>query len=427
MQTETFSRAQQATNEETVEARRGVGCQSSKKTVSRGYQNSLFESQIMSYARSRLWLGISGVGSLVVLSSIALTMQLPGSFLPSDTFAPTSDGWGLLWVFALLSIWLLPFDLLGGYILPRRFERTTQGFAQWLGQYGRGVGLQALVYFSTACLILLSGRTAGLVGVLLVILVATLGWAMIRDLMLHRRKIENPDVKAKLQDAIEAIQSWQIFVPRTIVVDHEDEGFTGGIIGLGNYTTIVIPKLWLDTFSADKLAVVIARRATAINRGSYFYGLAFACTWNVVGFMLCTLLPGADVVSVAGLVTVACGFAIWSFLGLLTLPSVSRGASLQVDDVLNKNGAAAAVIKSTAYEMDKLQDAEPDRPKLIETIFHPIPNVTSRGTTSGSESLAAWNVARMALLQSWICFGFLSRCVHCNVGRPELWTMLPSD
>lgn len=381
----------------------------------------------MSYARSRLWLGITGVGSLVVLSTIALTMQLPSTFLPSSAFTLTSDGWGLIGVIALLSIWLLPFDLLGGYVLPKRFQRSKQSFAEWLTQYGSGVGLQTLVYFSTACLILLSGRTAGLVGVLAVMLIATLGWATIRDFVLHRRKIESPEVTAKLQDAIAAIQSWQIFVPRTIVVDHKDEGFTGGIIGFGNYTTIVIPKLWLDTFSADKLAVVIARRATAINRGSYFYGLAFACTWNVVGFMVCTLLPGADVVSVAGLVTAACGFALWSFLGLLTLPSVSRAASLQVDHVLNQNGAASAVIKSTAYEMDQLQDGEPDRPKLIETIFHPIPNVSSRGTSSKAESLAAWNVARMALLQSWICFGFLSRCVHCNVGRPELWTMLPSD
>ncbi len=38
-----------------------------------------------------------------------------------------------------------------------------------------------------------------------------------------------------------------------------------------------------------------------------------------------------------------------------------------------------------------------------------------------------WNVARTTLFLSWACGGFLARAVHCNIGRPELWVLFPTD
>jgi len=222
------------------------------------------------------------------------------------------------------------------------------------------------------------------------------------------------------------IQSWQTFVPRTVVVEHEDVGFTGGVVGFGKRAQIVIPKAWLS-FSCEQLATAIARRAVAINSGSYTRGLIVAFLWNACGFLLCTLIPSAELTTVAGLMTTVCGFTLWSFLGLLTLPSVSRNASLKIDQQLLQKGMPAELIRSVAFTMDQLQDGEPERPRLIEAIFHPVPNVSSRNPVEPIRGLAAWNVARTTLFFSWACLGFLSRSVHCNVGRPELWTMLPID
>jgi hypothetical protein len=209
-------------------------------------------------------------------------------------------------------------------------------------------------------------------------------------------------------------------------VKHKDRGFTGGIIGFGKHAQIVIPEAWLS-FDREQLAAAIARRAVAINSGSYTTGLLFAFVWNACGFLLCSLIPGAELVSVAGLVTTVCGFTLWSFLGLLTLPTLSRNASLKIDQQLTKQGMPSELIRSAAFTMDQLQDGEPERPQFIEAIFHPVPNVTSRNRTEPVGGLAAWNVARTTLFFSWACLGFLSRSVHCNVGRPELWTMLPTD
>lgn len=380
----------------------------------------------MTYARARLCLGISGVGSLVVLTAIAFALRLPEQLFSGDGLLGVVQVLQLSALAAAFMLWLLPFDFLGGFWLPRRFGKSEATFLSWFNRYLQAALIQAALFVLFGTLILALGQVLGNAGALLALLGGMFICAALRHRWVLARKNKSSAVNAKLMDAISLIQSWEIFVPRTVVVDHEDVGFTGGIIGLGKNTQIVIPHRWL-AFSTEHLATAIARRAIAINSGSYRRGLAIALVWNVVGFLICTYLPNAGLDSVASLVTTVCGFTLWSFLGLLLLPTVSRNASLTVDRLLVQQGTPVRLISDTAFQMDQLQDGEYERPFWIETIFHPVPKVSSRGGLQAIHGLAAWNVARTTLFFSWACLGFLSRSVHCNVGRPELWTMLPSD
>ena len=380
----------------------------------------------MTYARARLWLGISGVGSLVLLASCALAFELPTRWLnAAESGLPQALG-QLAAVTALVVCWLLPFDFLGGYWLPTRYGRSHQRFSEWLRGYAIGVPLQASLFLVSGGLILCSSRAWGLLGALAAILVGMLLSILVRGLQIRWQRVDTEEDHRKLVDAMTLIQSWRVFVPQTILVSHRDVGFTGGIVGLGKRVKIVIPQAWLE-FSVEQLAMAIARRALAIESGSYRRGVVTAVVWNTVGFLLCSLMPQAGLVTVAGLVTTVCWFTLWSFIGLLVLPTVSRNASLKIDQLLAQRGASADWIQATASSMDQLQDGEPERPPLIETIFHPIPSVSRRGNEAAVARFGAWNVARTTLFLSWGCLGFLSRAVHCNVGRPELWTMLPSD
>ena len=380
----------------------------------------------MTYARARLWLGITGVGSLVTLSALALLFQLPRGFSAVNQ----SFSWVQLTQLAsfagLFMLWLVPFDFLGGFWLPRKYGKSQDSFATWCSRYVPAVFGQASLFVLFGSLILLLSQIFGAVGGLLAITGGVGICLLVRNQWVIRREVKSNLVDDKLTDALALIQAWQIFVPETLVVRHSDIGFTGGIIGVGKYARIVIPESWLK-FSTTQLAAAVARRAVAIDSGSYRRGLVVAFAWNVAGFMLCTLLPGAGLTSVASLITTIFGFTLWSFLGLLILPTVSRNASLKIDQSLVDLGVAESIIFQTASEMDQLQDGEPERPALIETIFHPVPNVSSRNASAPVSGLVAWNVARTTLFFSWPCFGFLSRAVHCNVGRPELWTMLPTD
>ena len=380
----------------------------------------------MTYARARLWLGITGVGSLVTLSALALLFQWQTNFSMAQESLSIGQITQLAGFAGLFMLWLVPFDFLGGFWLPKRFGKSQDSFAVWLSRYIPAVLGQAALFVLFGSLILALSQLLGPFGGMLAIAGGVGICLLVRNQWVVRREVKTDLAADKLTDAIALIQAWQIFVPNTSVVRHSDIGFTGGIIGVGKYARIVIPESWLD-FSTTQLATAIARRAIAIDSGSYRRGLIIAMIWNIAGFMLCTLLPGAELISVAGLIATICGFTIWSFLGLLILPTVSRNASLKIDQSLARLGVAETLITQTADQMDQLQDGEPERPALIETIFHPVPNVASRNTSRPINGLAAWNVARTTLFFSWPCFGFLSRAVHCNVGRPELWTMLPTD
>lgn len=378
----------------------------------------------MTYARARLWLGITGVGSLVVLSTLAILLKAPQALLGDSNRFGFTGTFQLATVVGLLAIWLMPFDFIGGYLLPRKFNRSDRTFASWFGGYLKAAIMHSALYVLGGFFILLLSQQFGFSGGLAAVSTGILVCFVIRNRMVLSResKLASAD---KLLDAIALIQSWEIFVPKTVVVDHEDVGFTGGIIGLGRNTKIVIPRGWLR-FTRQQLAVAIARRAVAINSGSYTRGLLVAFVWNAAGFMICATIPGAGLSSVAGFVMTACAFTLWSFIGLLILPTISRNASLIIDEDLVRRGMPTELIAAAAESMDQMQDGEPHRSRLIETIFHPVPNVTSRNRKPTSQ-IGAWNAARTTLFFSWACLGALSRSVHCNVGRPELWTMLPTD
>lgn len=367
------------------------------------------------------------MGSLVTIAVIALSFGVPASLFGSSQKFSWTDVGQMIAIALAMNLWMTPFDYLGGYRLPRDFKKSTESFAKWSSRYVTVVMGQSALFVVFAVFILFAGRAFGLFGGLLAICGSLLICLLIRGQLMRFRQIDSDWTSNKFVDALELVQSWNVFVPQTMIVKHSDVGFTGGIIGFGNKACIVVPEAWLNMMTKQQLATAIARRAVAISSGSYTRGLVLAFLWNVIGFVLCCLLPYSGLTSVAALVATFCWFTLWSFVGLLVLPTLSRNASLQMDQLLSQRGAPSDLIFETAYSLDQMQDGEPERSKWIETIFHPVPNVSSRNKSAAKSTLGAWNVARTTLFFSWSCSGVLSRAVHCNVGRPELWTMLPSD
>ena len=381
----------------------------------------------MTYARARLWLGISGVGSLVVLASLALFYNLPISRLAANDQFSWNDVGQIIVVAFAVNLWMTPFDFLGGYLLPNRFNKSSETFSKWGLRYIAAVIGQSILFVAFAVAILTAGRFMGLTGAILAICGGISISLFIRAKFVQLKQIEPTGTSETLAGVQELIQAWDVSLPATIIVRHRDIGFTGGIIGFGSNARVVVPEAWLHSMSPPQLATAIARRAVAISSGSYTRGMILAFLWNTIGFALCCCLPSAGVTTVAALMTTFCWFTLWSFLGLLVLPTASRNASLEIDQILSQQGAPPDLILETASSQDDMQDGEPDRSKWIETIFHPVPSVSSRNQKTTTSTFSAFNAARTTLFFSWACFGVLSRAVHCNVGRPELWVMLPTD
>ena len=383
----------------------------------------------MTYARARLWLGIGGVGTTVVIASAMLVGQVPRGVLPDTEVWRTADT-GALVAFVLgFVLLMLPFDFLGGYLLPRRYGRTTPNFFAFARHWVVGVTIQSMLFVVTGLAILAGGRVAGLPGALAVIAVTGVGYLVFQHFLAGVLSGRMQQLERPLEAVDQELESWGPRTASLIVVDHADPGFTGGVVGWPGLEKIIVPRKWLELLSTEELGVAIVRRFQAVASGSRLRGVLLAFTWILCGFTLSTLLPGAGVRSVAQLVTTCCGFTCWMFAGLLILPTVSRMASYTIDRRVVEQGVPAELLGSTLQKLDQLQDDEPERAAWIERVFHPVPSVDNRRrpTHNSSWSLGAWHAARVTLFLSWSCLGLLSRAVHCNAGRPELWVLLPTD
>lgn len=267
----------------------------------------------MTYARARLWLGISTVGFWVVLAVSALVWHLPARFLPTQPSKFPTDLLGLLAVFGLYAVLSLPSDLWGGLILPRRHGRSPRMLAAYFGSWLRGAVVQAVVLTLISLAILAAGRSLGpaaalgvvvLIGAVLLMAQAPLGRLVSG---VGRMDVGEQKLRAHLEE-------WSIEPAGCELWENRDPGFTGGIVGLPGRERLVLPASWISGMGSAATAAHLVRRQEALHSGARARGVAVALVWNWAGFALATLLPGADLVSVAGLAL----FLSWGTLGLLS-------------------------------------------------------------------------------------------------------------
>ena len=190
---------------------------------------------------------------------------------------------------------------------------------------------------------------------------------------------------------------------------------SGGLDGLPGRERIIFPALWQKVLPKPLLGLETERRSATIKTGCRLRGLCLAMAWNPSGFYLSSLLPGAGVATLAELFRTALGFTIWSFTGLLLLPTLSRYAVYEMDQVARSRGIAEEDFALLVRELDQLQDDETKRPSGVEAIFHPVPNVELRLECS---AICALSILALPGLSEPRC------SLQC---RPELWVMLPVD
>ncbi len=378
------------------------------------------------YARARLYLGISYVGTLVLACSVSLWLGLPNGIYAASTPGPGSASELItLGLFVLLYVALgFPFDMLGGHILPRWYGRTRETFSHYVtGWFPAAVGHGVLLMLS-ATVLLYAARYSGEVGFY--------GMAVTLMLILVAAQLPLAQFIAGLTTA--STPAWlHPLDPQGRLLNNQDRGFTGGVVGLPGFERSVLPATWLEDLPRDQLEAAVIRRRHVRLDGPRAVGLFVGLAWNLVGLLVCVRVIGIVPDSVPGLLTLSCAITLWSFAGLLILPSLSRPGVFRVDAAAVASGVQPDLLAQTIVTLDSLQDDEPNRPRLVETIFHPIPAASTRidrlralGEREAT-GVAAWHAARMSLYLSIPCFGLLSRAVHCNAGRPELWAMLPCD
>lgn len=363
------------------------------------------------YGRWRLRLGISAVGSVVVLSVGVLIVGAP------SMLEDAVGSYGAVVVFFAAFAGLhTGFDILGGRVLPRRAGRSSPEIGRFAVGLARGVAVHTSVLVLVGVMMLGATGAVGRWGFVLVGIGAMVVMLMARSVI--ARLVAG--VRIEDEGSLEGCR----------FASARDEGFTGGVLGMVRARAVVLPLAWREALPERVLGVVAHRRRLAVSSGAWARGRAAAVGFTVVGLLVAAFsVPGGWVGGSAGVIVFSLVFTLWSFGGLLVLPTLSRRASRSLDRAVLAAGVGADELTAAAQALDRLQDDEPRRPGWIERIFHPIPSVAARASwaAGGGGSPGAWDVARTTIFLSWAGLGLLSRSVHCNCGRPDLWVFLPVE
>lgn len=377
---------------------------------------------IPGYGRARLWLGITGVGTVVTLSALTLAWGKLYGYREGADMGFGSQVARLSWFFGIYALVQLPFDFLGGYWLPKRFGRAFPNLLMFVGGLFRGVVVHGSLLLLAAIIIMVAGRYGGVAGSVIAGLAISFLLLSLRvpiAFMMSPMGLIADSSTSVGRDAI--LKAFDVKV--------SDEGFTGGVVGVIRPRWQLLPIRWRAVLGSEGFELAVARRNIAVKTGSWYRGRAISLLFTTIGFLGASLLVGSkDLGTAWGTIQYSLWFSLWSFLGLLTLPTLSRRGVMEIDQKLQSEGYSVESIRANTELLDRLQDGEPTRPSLVETIFHPVPSVENRLGLAGSpNAVGYWDVARTSIYLSIAGIGLLGRAVHCNCGRPALWVFLPTE
>ena len=379
---------------------------------------------VMTYARSRLYLGASAVGTLTVLAALGIAFDLP-SAVPST---PLGAGTELAWLALLVAVHaalMAPFDLFGGFLLPREYGRSKESLGRFAGRWLRGASVYGTVLALSAFTLMVASRAFGGGG-------SAAAFVAIAALLLHAQPRVAGLVGAGRIVVPSGASSVNDLGGRTRVLMTDRSHVTGGAYGLPGRTAWVMPGHWLHDEERVGLALQLVRRAWLASTGARDRGVLLALAWTSVPLVVHLVALG-PFVALADVVRLALWGTLWSFVGVLLLPTPSRWAVYRADAAALASGFDRDALRASLERLEADQDDELERSRGVETIFHPVPAAHHRLAAvagrrdPGPSELAAWHAARVALYLSVAGCGLLGRAVHCNVGRPEAWVFLPSD
>ena len=365
-------------------------------------------------ANARLKLGMCGVGTWVLLSIFGVFV------LPSPTIGAslTIETLNLGFWIALYLLISFPFDYHGGVRIPRRFASPSRTASQFTRRWIRGAGVHGLALWTIGVLMLVANQVGEWALTTLVFTIVVIG--LIQFQLPLARSVAS--FKTRSSQAISARQ-------RQVELDTDETAFSGGITGWPGFERVLLPSKWKKKLGPDAYERLVFRRNLAISSGSRTRGLLAVLAWVSLGFVLALWINHETMNTALGIVRFALWSTLWQFLGLLILPTLSRRAAIALDYQQVKRGTAKndqiAFIKATS----ELEDGEDQRSTFVETIFHPLPSVYNRlkALDQLPRQQGAWNANRLMLFLAWASLGLLSRAVHCNAGRPELWVLPPVD
>jgi len=385
----------------------------------------------LTFARRRLRLGITGVGSSVLfalgLIVVAWRDWLPLSAswrLTTGVAAEPLSAFALtLLVFWLHALLLLPVEHAGGRRAVRHVPRASAWFGAWL----RGALVLSLLAAASVAVVVAAGLASGTRAA--VMTTAGLALLLLSAQGVVARFVSRLPMQPLPQELADEVRQAGIDAADVRVVAADDEAFVGGWVGALR-PNLWIPARWTYSDAEALRTVQWQRRAVQRRSGARMRGWWAAVLWPTLALWLTVSLVPFGWDDARLWLVLPAASTLWSFVAVLLWPSRSRPAVYHADAEAARVVGADATARAIA-KLDAWQDDEPERSALVETIFHPVPAAGNRQRRLREEvaapNLGGHQQTRLTLLSSLVTGSLLGRAVHCNIGRPSLWVVYPGD
>ena len=353
-------------------------------------------------ARRRLALGISNVGFWVLAAAFGLVGTV-SERLP----APKPVDLAVLLICAIMV--QFAFDWVGGTLL---MPASSNGPQRFLFPWIRAVIIHtALLTLSGA---LCYGNFLLCKDFCLAVTITSCALFALRNPLL--RWVAGTPVKPSLSGDTPVL-----------IAESRDPSFTGGSCTIGLESRPLLPARWISCLTKSQLEAVTFRRQWFIQNHLPFKAFACSLAWNLCGCWVgSTLLQLRERPIEQALLLQSVWMTLWSFVGLLVLPTLSRSTVFAADHATAVNGLDA---ESWIRKYPSLTGEDGNATSIVQRLFYPIPSTNERLQALGKPARlpVLGNVARTNLFLSPSVLTLLGRSVHCNVGRPELWIFPPTD
>jgi STE24 endopeptidase len=198
--------------------------------------------------------------------------------------------------FVLLSlvtaILTFPLDLYGGYIVPHQFDLTNQSFAAWMGDFGKALAVNLIIFAPIAAVALIVIRRirhwwlALWIGSIPLILLGVLAQPLIIDPLFNKFQ---PLRDASLRDALIAEASRAgIENKRVYEVDKskQTKEMNAYVTGIGPSARIVMWDTLLAKLDRDEILAVMGHEMGHYVLKHLWKGIAFTIAMTFLGFFI---------------------------------------------------------------------------------------------------------------------------------------------
>jgi hypothetical protein len=361
------------------------------------------------------------------LACAGLFYEWPSQMFPAEPASLFVEAkWWALIVAAYVAI-MLPFDILGGYVLPKLGKQPDAPFFKFWKQLMRGVLAHALIFFLSGVLIMEVGKLYGTWGVM----GALVGYSLLLLLLQGplARWLGNYQITASDTDSLRG-KLGELITRQIAVVRSEDQVFAGGVTGLPWAEKTIVPAHWMEQMPEEQLRAQILRRVGVVRTRSRHRGVLLAMVWNLYGFWSASLFAGAGVDNVQGLFLTSMAFVVWMCFGQVVLCNFSKSGVVEADRYAAQNGISTEVLESALQQEIKWSRGGEADMGLVERMLSSSMPLKQRLESLQLDSIGvpgAWESVRLAQFLSWACLGWFSRADYAVCGQPQNWALQTNE